>query len=257
MLQRLITQFGTMLVLTFCLPGLGIAQSAATAALVRQTLQAHRGAGNLPADLTIQGQVTDKSGTRPLRIQIKGADKVRYELGSGTRTVVSIFNGRSGWTGSPTTLKALPEHAATHRAAQIPFLDVITEIGNARFKAFDRGLERVGQSTLRHIAIRVNDPKPQQRFLNRALNEEVEIFIDPGTNLIIRSQRMLAADNSMDFRVPSILDFSDYRVVNGLVIPFRIANTVGTVHSGMYPSTWVIQSVAVNQGIADSVFEPR
>ena len=257
MLKQLILRSATILVLTFCVSAPGIAQPAATAALVRQIQQAHGGAGNLPADLTIQGQITDKAGTRPLRIQIKGTDKVRYEAGTGARTVVSIFNGRSGWTGSPTSLKALPEHAAVHRAAEIPFLDVITEAGNARFKAFDRGLERVGQSTLRHLAIRLSDPKPQQRFLNRALHEDVEVFIDPGTNLIVRSQRLLAADNSMDFRVPSILDFSDYRVVGGMAIPFRIANTVGTVNSGMYQSTWVIQSVAVNQGIADSVFEPR
>ena len=94
MLKRLTLRFATILVLTFCGPAPGMAQSAAAAALVRQTLQGHIGTGTLPADLTILGQVTDKSGTRPLRIQIKGTGKVRYEVGAGTRTVVSIFNGR-------------------------------------------------------------------------------------------------------------------------------------------------------------------
>ena len=254
---RINFRFATIVVSSICLPILGVAQSTTGVTLVRQTLQAQVGTASLPADLTMVGQITDKSGTRPLRIQIKGRDKARYEVGTGNQTIVSILNGRSSWTGSATSLKAVPEHAAVHRPAEIPFLDVIVEVDNARFKAKDLGLDRVGVANLRHVAARLSDPTPQQRFLNRPLDEVVDLFIDPGTNLVVRSQRLLTADDSMDFRVPLVRNFSDYRVVSGLVIPFRIATTVGTPNSGMYQYTWVFQSVVVNQGIADSVFQPR
>ena len=105
--------------------------------------------------------------------------------------------------------------------------------------------------------MRLSDPTPQQRFLNRPLHEDVDLFIDQSTNLIVRSQRMQAADNSLDFRVPWVLDFSDYRQVGSLVIPFRILNTLGTRYSGIRQSVLVIHSVLVNQGIADSVFLPQ
>ena len=101
-------------VVVFMMAGAGWSQTITPANLVRQILRAHVGAGSLPADLTIQGQITDRSSTRPLRIQIQGTDKARYEVGAGTQTVVSILNGRSAWTGSATSLKALPEHAALH-----------------------------------------------------------------------------------------------------------------------------------------------
>src|SRR5882762_5197587 len=248
---------GLILPLIIGAASVGWAQTAVPETILQQVLLAHVGAGGLPTTLVIEGQLTDASGMRPLRMQVKGKDKIRYELGLTPRQTVSIYSAGAGWTGSNANVKPFPPHAAVRRPMELPFLDVIDELGDPRLTARYLGPKVIGQTNVHHLVLRLRDPVPRaQRFLNRPLDEEVEFFIDVTTNLIVRSQRMQAADNSMDFRVPSVLDFSDYRQVGGLMIPFRIVSTIGTPYSGMGQSTLVLQSVVVNQGIPDSVFQP-
>jgi len=61
----------------------------------------------------------------------------------------------------------------------------------------------------------------------------------------------------MDFRVRRSWTFPITGRSGVLMIPFRIVNTIGTPYSGMGQSTLVLQSVVVNQGIPDSVFQPQ
>jgi hypothetical protein len=232
------------------------AQTQSPEAMLRQILRSH-GAVTLPSDFVLQGQITDRSGRRSLRMQVKGKNQIRYEQTQGTRTTVSIFNAGRAWSGPTGSLKPLWEHASVRRPMELPFLDIVNEVGDRRLKIRYVGTEVLGTRTVLHFALRYLDLTPQKRFLNRALDEEADFFADASTGLIVRSQRMQAANDSMDFRVPSVLDFSDYRPVNGLMIPFRIVNTVGTSSSGIYQSTVVVQSVLLNQGIADSVFLPQ
>jgi hypothetical protein len=225
--------------------------------MLRQILRSHVGPGTLPSDFVLQGQIIDRSGTHSLRMQVKGKHQIRYEQTQGTRTTVSIFNAGAAWSGPAGVLKPLMEHASVRRPMELPFLDLISEIGDPRLKVRYVGTESLASRTVLHFVLRYVDTAGQKRFLNRALDEEVEFFADATTGLIVRSQRMQAANDSMDFRVPSVLDFSDYRQVHSLMIPFRIVNTVGTPSSGIHQSTAVIQSVLINQGITDSVFLPQ
>src|SRR5437016_2927939 len=214
MLRRYVRNHTTVLLLLAATPAICRAQTSSAVIAVQQTLLAHVGTSGLPGDLTAQGQLSDQSGTRPLRIFIKGKDKIRYEVGTGGGTTTTIYTAGAAWTGTSTAMKPLPDHVALHRAVEVPFFDVIADAGDARFKAQDFGLEQVGAAHLRHFSLRMADATPTKRFLNRPLDEDVDIFIDPATNIIVRSRRMKAATESMDFRVPWITDFSDYRVIN-------------------------------------------
>lgn len=78
--------------------------------------------------------------------------------------------------------------------------------------------------------------------------------MDPVTLLIVRSARSLMAENSMDVRFRSSTDFSDYRVVQGLSIPFRIVETVTLPSRPPFQSVYVVANVTVNSGVSDSVF---
>ena len=148
------------------------------------------------------------------------------------------------------------QHAAMRRPIELPFFDLIAEVGNPRLISNFVGPEIIGGRTANHFLLRLPDATPDKRFLRRPLNEEVEFFADAATGLIVRSRRMQAADNDVDFRVPSIFDFSDYRQVGSVKMPFRIVNTIGNESSGISLVTIVIESVLVNQGLADSVFQP-
>src|ERR1051326_9256871 len=200
--------------------GLSSAQTMSPVDMIRQTLNTHIGPNGLPSDFVIQGQVTDRSGTQSLRMTVKGKNQIRYELTQGKRTNVTIYNAGTACAGPSTSLKPLMEHAAVHRPFEIPFLDVIINVGNPYWNVRYIGSEALGSQTVLHFAVHYRDSvPPQQRFLNRPLNEDAEFFVDAQTSLIVRSQRMQVANDSMDFHVPSILDFSDYRQVSGLMIP--------------------------------------
>ena len=51
--------------------------------------------------------------------RLKGKDKIRYELGTGPKTAISIYNGGSASVGKP-----ISAHASVRRAMEIPFLDL-------------------------------------------------------------------------------------------------------------------------------------
>ena len=112
----------------------GRAQTMSPEAMVGQILATHIGPSGLPSDFLIQGQVTDATGTRSLRMQVKGKDKIRYEQTQSGQTLVSIFNAGTAWASATTGLKPLMEHASARRPIELPFLDVIGELGNPYWK---------------------------------------------------------------------------------------------------------------------------
>src|SRR2546425_13351073 len=107
-----------MLRLLAATPAICQAQASSAVIAVQQTLLAHVDTSGLPGDLTAQGQLSDPSGTRPLRIFIKGKDRIRYEVGSGGGTTTTIYSGGAAWTGTSTAMKSLPDHVALHRAVE-------------------------------------------------------------------------------------------------------------------------------------------
>ena len=61
----------------------------------------------------------------------------------------------------------------------------------------------------------------------------------------------------MDLMVPSSVEFSDYRRVGPLYIPFRIVNTTGDRRMGMHQTTMVLSNADVNAAVPDALFAPR
>ncbi len=73
--------------------------------------------------------------------------------------------------------------------------------------------------------------------------KEVTFFIDPASNMIIRAKETRKM-NGQDAELQT--DFSDYKDVNGVKMPFSITQQFGTV---------LFSSIKVNQTIPDSVFK--
>lgn len=227
-------------------------------AILQQTLRAHLGAGPALQDLMIHAEITNGQGVKtPIRIYVKGSDRIRSEIGESSPRRITIFNRGQGWRGVGTALKPIPPHAVQRRPAFMPFLDLITEVDNPRAQIIDHGQQPSGASTTRHLVVRLPDPAPKERFLGRALDQQVDFFIDSRTSLVVRSQRYYRTEENMDLLVPAIVDYSDYRIVSGLAIPFSTMNTIGNAAMGTYQSRIVIQRISLNQGLSDSLFEPQ
>ena len=137
----------------------------------------------------------------------------------------------------------------------LPFLDLLSEVGNPALDILYKGAETLEGNTVYHFLLTLRDRTPHVRLLDRSLDEQVDFYVDARTLLVLRSVHYRYAENNLDVRIPSVLDFSDYRIVNGVQVPFRITNTVGSRYLGLTKSVFTLQAVAFNQGIADSLFD--
>ena len=213
-----------------------------------------------PDDILLTGQRTDPSGTVPFRMTIKGKDQARYEIGTGATQVTTTFSKGAGSRVAAGKVEILQSYTARERPALIPFLDLLAEADAPALQVTDQGAFSIGNLAARRYTLKLPDPEPQKRMFGRPLDEESDVYIDLASGLIVRSERWVMAENSMDVRFRRITEFSDYRSVNGLAIPFRVAETVQTPTRAPFQSVYVVVSASVNTGVDDTVFtgtEPR
>lgn len=75
-------------------------------------------------------------------------------------------------------------------------------------------------------------------------------YFDPKTGQLIATQSTI--NNGAQGYMPVTMEFSDFRAVDGVVMPFRVELRNPAMHS-----VTTIQSVAQNQPLADSIFAPK
>lgn len=78
-----------------------------------------------------------------------------------------------------------------------------------------------------------------------------DIFIDTNTFQVLSTLDMVHPDQDFYQEIPHEIAFSDYRAVNGVLLPFTFQETVASQH------TWTIflNSINVNSGLSDAKFQ--
>ncbi len=205
----------------------------------------------LPKDVTLTGTVRDHTGkTQSVEILIKGKDKMRFTAGAGKEQRITIYNRNEGWIVVDKKIQALQEHSSVRRPTIIPALDLLVEMDSPKLIANDQGFKSIGPQSVRHVMLSLPDPASKRSF-GRKLDENLDVYFDPATMLVVRTQRLRRAEENMDYQVPSIMEFSDYRMVENVAVPFRIVNTIGNSQS-----TLTLISVVFNRNLQNSVFTP-
>ena len=87
--------------------------------------------------------------------------------------------------------------------------------------------------------------------------ETLRVYVETTTKLIVRTERLRRAVDNPQLRMPSVLDFSDYRAAGGLMLPFKIVNTLGSKETGVSQFVLTLSRVTVDEGIADAMFDPE
>lgn len=225
-----------------------------TRAVLQQSLLRH--ARTPVTDITATGSITVNGVTRSTTVYVKGSDQIRIENGTGSERNVVIFARGQGWVGTNPALavKPLTDHGSAKRPTQFPFLDLISELNNPNVQITDQGMKTLGERSVYHITIYLGDPKAQERTLKRPLDDQADFYIDAETFLVVRSERLLRTEEDMNMRVPSIMEFSDYRSVNGFLVPFKIVSTSGNSRMGMSQSITQFTTVRINEGVSDALF---
>jgi len=188
---------------------------------------------------------------------VQGNRKVRYEIGTGSQMLVTIFNNGGAWRLVGGRFERIESFGILHRPAILPFTDALSEPISPSMILNEYEPRVIGSVTARQLRVKHLDPAPEKRFRGQAVDEEVNLFIDPNTLLVVRSERLINSDTNYDIRIPVILDYSDYRNVAGIAVPFHIVERVGTPHLGIKETLLLLQSVQFNQGLSDATFLPQ
>jgi hypothetical protein len=213
-------------------------------------LKTHRSA----TDSTVTGTVTVKGISYPVVLKTRGNQKVRVEttLPGGTSTY--IFNEQRGETRDPAgKVKELsPYNSATRRIGHLPHLSLLYEYDRdyldiGKPKAVDfKGRPALEVRVNMHFQI--SDPKILERAREQA---GLKFTLDPIDGRVLRVEKRLVSENSPYFSTASVIEYSDYRLIDGVLVPFLQV----TSHDGREVTRLQLDSVVFQQGLPDAEFE--
>ena len=206
--------------------------------------------GGLPVDLAMAGQFTDAAGTaQPIKILIKGRN-MRYDTGGETNKQTTIFRDGEVWSVTAAGARKLGAETMVRRPSVIPILDLVREVRTAGVEISAAQSMKLGEMLVQRVEITQPGTGP-------ADHEKLSVYVETTTKLIVRTERFRRAVDNPQLRMPSVLDFSDYRASGGLMIPFKIVNTMGTERTGYSQSVLTLSGVTIDEGIADAMFDPE
>ncbi len=168
----------------------------------------------------------------------KAPDKLRVETTIQDRKVIQGFDGRAAWWLNPMLAPGAREMPAGQAALfreQAEFADPL-----AAYKEKGYKLELLGREEL--------DGKPAFKLLlTRSAGKEIFFYLDAESGVVLKSSRAMAAGDAAS--VAEIV-YTDYRPVDGQLMPFAIENRVG----GKTQARLVLETVVFNPAVSDGLF---
>jgi hypothetical protein len=237
-----------------------VTQDPTAVALVAKSLVALDGSTPIAA-VTLTGTATrsagSDTGTGTVTLKALGTSSSRMDLSLSDGTFSEIRTSPSGgpqgqWLAATGSYNSMAIHNCfTDAAWFFPALTVLSETSNSNLSII-----YVGQETKNGISV---------QHLHFASNSAAQTtgVADPlvalsGTDVYLASSSLLPVafafnshpDNNALLNIPVEVDFSNYEVVNGVQIPFRIQKFL----NGSLFLDMTIQSANVNSALTDSAF---
>jgi hypothetical protein len=208
-------------------------------------------------DTVIQATLTEPpsqgGGTGTATFKTKGT-KIRSDASSGGKTGTAIFNNGREFRSAEQGLRPAHSANAEHkRIEHLPALMLYQELARPDFSAAYLGQETLEGNTVYHVRVfRVSNRAPDvdPTFTK---NSELNIFVDAQTSRIVKISFPYVSENDWRRSLPMEILYDDYRVINGIAVPFHQRY----FFSGQPAGELQFTSVAVNQGTPDSVFDGR
>ena len=180
--------------------------------------------------------------------------KIRSDASSGSRTATAIFNnGQEFRTSAKGMIPAQSANADHKRIEHLPALMLAQELARNDFSAAYIGEETVEGHTIQHIRMFRISNRNALADPQLTKNSELNVFVDAQTSRILKISFPYVAENDWRQSLPMEILYDDYRVTNGIAIPFHQRYFYNGLPAGELQFT----SVAVNQGTPDSVFNGR
>jgi len=254
--------FGIFLIL--CLPSSGQAQSTVSdpqaILLAKQATVALAGTTTV-ADATMTGTTrwiagsTDESGPATLKAKGNLLSRVDLVLPSGGRS-----EARSSSQALPTGAWMLSD-LAVHQSVQqncwtdagwfFPALSSLAQPSSPNVIFSYVGLETLGATSVQHIRSFHTFPVKDTGTATEIQRlSAMDFYLDSATSLPVWIRFNLHPDNNQHADIAVAVNLSDYRLVSGVQVPFRVQKFV----NGSLVLDFSASSVAINSALADSTF---
>lgn len=192
--------------------------------------------------------------------EVKGSVVVRGRGTDQFRLDASLPDGTRSWavSGGEGTIKEMDGSKNTiHRYNALNCGALVNPLGRVAAMASEPGvqasyvgLEQVEGRPAHHVRLQptlktADDPAGDAVRLGR-----LDAFVDSTTFLVIKIQDVIHAEDKVKDTYSRELTFSDYRMVNGTLMPFAISERFGGQH------TWSMQldSISSNSVLTDADF---
>jgi outer membrane lipoprotein-sorting protein len=227
----------------------------AVAVLTQMLTASGWGKASLPTDGIASGTVTRVSGDTQqsvaVTMKIRGPRIYRVEVRDPSGPITTIINGDAGAVTRTAGTAFLPAHSAiSQRAWAFPFFSDLCALSDAAV-----GFQYVATETLNgNLAHRVeiirsySSSDPMSSLRNRVAH--LTVWVSATTWLPMQIQFNRVSDDNPTAIRSLVRTFSDYRVVNGLAIPFRQEQFA----AGQLLQKLQLTSVSFNTGLPDSEF---
>jgi hypothetical protein len=202
----------------------------------------------------VQGTTLGVDGRSTFTATLKTLGLRRFKMESSTAdgpfVLVVTDAGAASKSGGREVNSVPTKMVANGGILHIPLLSVLAEWVQADRVLEYVGLETIGSENVHHI--RLQRPRP----LTDTAAEEAppfDLFVSTRTMLLVRLIYPMHSPSNIRISEPVTVDYSDYRFVSGLAIPFSVTQTI----RGQVIKEFQVTSFAVNQGLAQSEFELR
>lgn len=221
--------------------------------VLQQSLTTMNSAAGVLLDSIAQGTITFNDGTSAsISIKSRGTDKLHHDISFPTTQLSYVINGGSGYRVQDGVKEVLPLHVTAYqRVEYIPALSRIVECTNFNTNVVYVGLETLASGQAHHIKL-TNVASNPKFATAEALNSEFHAFVDPNTSLVVKTTSFIFSPTAIENRFPVDSYYSDYRNINGVLVPFHMTRFV----SGQKYSDLQLSIVQIDTGLnSDSDFQ--
>lgn len=184
---------------------------------------------------------------RSVVIKSAGAALIRSERGGDTPSV-SVSAGNRGHIQMEGKRQAHRYHtAASYKPGHIPALLCAAASSRPELTASYIGLETFGNASVHHVsvsALATDDDVAR-------LTSEFHLFIDAASFVVVAMTHRVFAPDALENHSEMKVVYSDYRRIDGLLMPFRMAR----YDNGQLLEEVVFASVAINVSISPAEFQ--
>jgi hypothetical protein len=195
----------------------------------------------------------DDTGTVVLKATADGHSRMDLNLSSGNRTEIRSLdpNGPVGaWSGPDGAQHAISNHNLLTDPSWFFCAFTLARMTSSQATtATYIGQESLNEQTVLHVSVTPRLSTGYGQTLLQHLSQ-MDLFVDPATSLPVALSFNVHPDNNASLDIPAQIQFSDYRNINGIQIPFHIQKLI----NNSLVLDLKIQSAALNSGLPTSEF---